>query len=73
MLPENMSESQMGQLQTLGLKLDPLYISRAKRSFYTLRAKWIEEGKQHSRYFFMLEKQTKQKQQNKTLLKWYGC
>lgn len=56
-----MSESQMAKLQTLGLRLHQLYISRAKRSFYTLRAKWIQEGGQHSRYFFMLEKQKQNK------------
>ena len=46
MLPDNMSEIQRAQLQTLQLKLDQLYISKAKGAFIRSRAKWLEEGEQ---------------------------
>lgn len=61
MLPENMSEVQKANLHTLQLKLDQLYISKAKGAFIRSRAKWLEEGEQNSSYFFKLEKQRQNK------------
>lgn len=55
-MPDDMSENQRAQLQTLQLKLDQLYISKAKGAFIRSRAKWMEEGEQNSSYFFKLEK-----------------
>lgn len=62
MLPENMSEIQRAHLQALQLKLDQLYISKAKGAFICSMAKWLEEGEQNSSYFFFkLEKQRQSK------------
>ena len=59
--PEDLSENQRVQLQALQLKLDQLYVSKAKVAFIHSRAKWIEEGEQNSSYFFKLEKQRQNK------------
>lgn len=68
MLPENMSEIQRAHLQTLQLKLDQLYISKAKGAFIRSRAKWLEEGQQN------LEKQRQSKNNITRLpLKWHSC
>jgi len=67
LLPENLSEAQRAELQTLQLQLDQLYIGKAKGAFIRSRAKWLEEGEQNSGYFFKLEKQ-RQNQNSMTRL-----
>lgn len=55
-LPENLSEDDRKRLQILQLRLDNVYIHKAKGAFVRSRRRWLEEGEQNSIYFFKLEK-----------------
>lgn len=54
--PDNLSEDNRNRLQILQLKLDNIYIYKAKGAFVRSRRKWLEEGEQNSSYFFQIRK-----------------
>ena len=54
--PADMSESDHADLISEQIKLNEIYLHKAKGAFVRSRKKWIEEGEQNSAYFFNLER-----------------
>lgn len=49
--PENMSDEGELELATEQIKLNEMYLNKAKGAFLRSRKRWIEEGEQNSAYF----------------------
>ncbi len=56
-----LSSEEKAQLENLKNQLDNLFLDKTRGAFVHSRAHWIEEGEQHSSYFFYLEKQRQTK------------
>lgn len=56
------------KVQTLQLKLDEMYIKKAKGAFVRSSAKWIEEGGKNTAYFCNLEKRRQQQNALQSIL-----
>uniref|UniRef100_A0A3Q3AHM4 Reverse transcriptase domain-containing protein n=1 Tax=Kryptolebias marmoratus TaxID=37003 RepID=A0A3Q3AHM4_KRYMA len=54
--PSDLSEKERLDLTSAQLKLNEIYLQKAKGAFIRSRKKWIEAGEQNSAYFFNLEK-----------------
>jgi len=56
-----LSTEEQGQLEDLKSQLDQLCMDKARGAFVRSRARWIEDGKKNSFYFFNLEKRRQAK------------